>query len=163
MNKERFLMILVVLLVLLNAGMLALFMSNKPPHPSHHPKPDGEHNSARLEEEMLHFDDEQEKLLEESKLKHHRAIDSLAVQLRRMSESYYLTVLSPDLTTRDSLLSEINRINNQIYNANMTHFTELKNISKEEQIDDLEKFIKGILRRRAQGDRRKPSRHTDMK
>lgn len=163
MNKERFLMILVVLLVLLNAGMLALFMSNKPPHPSHHLRPDREHNSPRLEEEMLQFDDKQEKLFEESKLKYHRAMDSLAVQLRRMSESYYLTVFSQDMASRDSLLSEINHINNQIYNANMTHFTELKEISKEEQIDDLEKFIKGILHRRSQGNMRRPPRHTDMK
>ncbi len=137
--------ILVGLLVLLNIIVLSFLLIGKKhngPGPNkHNPERHGNHIKERFD-----FDDSQVKMFEISKSKHMELTKDLSSTLKEASLAYYNE--ESENTNKDSLYSDVMSITQKIYEANDTHFDEVRKICTAEQLPAMNDFIKGLLNRK---------------
>ena len=92
------------------------------------------------------FNTDQVKRFEESKRNHRERMQELQRNLTDASVEYYQTAVNAP-EQADSLLANINTISNQIYQNNLSHFIDIREICTPEQRKDLNAFIANLIRR----------------
>ncbi|MDF1696159.1 MAG: hypothetical protein P1U56_10020 [Saprospiraceae bacterium] len=141
MNKQNILIGIIGILLLLNIGLVsALFMGKRA---GNHPQPRNDQHANKIIKERFDFTDEQMATFLASKNKHRTSMEEIKPALNAMSSTYYMQ--STSSMQKDSLLSEINLLTNNIYEANHLHFQEIKAICQPNQMAELDQFIKHLI------------------
>ena len=159
MNKTKTLSILVGILVVLNIALLVFLLFGRakgPKRGGHH----GKGKPSRFIQKTFDFDEKQMAQFDQSKESHFENLRELHSELSQLSESFYLIDRNEDSSKSDSLMSEINSLNQEIYMRNLKHFEEVRSICTPDQVDGMEAFIKELVKRQRgkRGKRRKGRR-----
>ena len=143
MNKIKFLKYLVLGLFLLNIMTISSLIfaeidnNNTKNHP---PKPD------KIIVEKLHFDNIQQQQYRKLITWHRRRIDNFDLQIKKNKQLLYfeLSKENIDLKRKDSLISNLSFIQNEIETTHFQHFEDIKKICKPNQIKDFENLTKEL-------------------
>ncbi|MBL7784229.1 MAG: periplasmic heavy metal sensor [Saprospiraceae bacterium] len=128
MNRSRFLMIMVVALVLLNIGTLAFFRWGKMPPP---PRPQQFRNTIV---EKLHFDTPQATAYDQLITNHRSKISATEAEIKSAKEQLYSLLSTEQYATKDSLISRIGALHQEIEQIHFEHFQAIKGLCKGDQI-----------------------------
>ena len=144
MNKVKVLTILVGILFVLNLGLMYMSffgpkMNKRGPGPAI-----GQENADLFIRSRFGFDEDQMKSFKESKTTHGKSLRPVNKQLQELSREYYLSY-DQDNAIQDSILSEIQKLDVQIYKINSKHFAEVALICTEEQKPELNNFIRSLV------------------
>lgn len=127
-TKTNFWRTLAIVLFLINVCVLGFFMSR--PHP-----PRGE-GPKKMIVERLHFDASQiaeyDKLIEQ----HQKDIQAKEQEIKEAKQQLYSLLQGDDLSAKDSLANRIGQLQVEVELIHFDHFNDLKNLCKEEQLDD---------------------------
>lgn len=133
MKRETLLTVVVILLLILNFATLSFLVSNHPNHLPHH-RPPGLGVGAIIAE-RLHFTPEQNQQFDLLKRAHRSSINHLDADYRQVLISY-LSLLKSDkysARTKDSLESELAKIEVLKADITLSHFREVKSLATAEQ------------------------------
>lgn len=147
MNKEKVLIILVCILLILNAVLIGMFFKQKRAPRGHQrvEQLSSDQKDAQLKKHF-DFDDRQMEIFVKSKQHHGGAVIPLKEELEELSKHYYhLDDSEVNRQKRDSLLLEIGRINKNIYQTNLEHFDDIRNLCNAQQLEKLDRFIDNLL------------------
>ena len=123
MNKVKYLSIVTTILLILNVLLIAFILLHKPN--MHEPRgPHGSmHGPRNIVIEKLDFDDEQIKLYDEKIKWHQEEMFRTQKEIIVLKKQLYSTLnQSPNETLNDSLILEINKVQNQVEHINIKHF-----------------------------------------
>lgn len=127
MNKTKFLGIAVVALLALNIGTIAFFTLKNPPRHM-------EAGPRNIIVERLHFDAEQEAAYDALIAKHRLDIRAKNQEIAAAKTALYTLLQSGDFSKKDSLITAIGQLQQQVENIHFQHFGDIKNLCKGEQI-----------------------------
>ena len=133
MSKTRVLSIIVIVLILLNIGLMAVFIFNKPPHPRHF---EGNGGPKQIIIERLHFDEEQITAYEDLINEHREDIETKEIQLREAKEKLYALLATDNQANKTILINKINSIQKEIEENHYNHFLEIKKLCNADQLND---------------------------
>lgn len=145
MKKTKVLSILVVVLAIVNIGLILFLVVGIPPQRGPGMFKDQNPAEAFIKEKFK-FDDDQMKAFNESMEKHKSTTRATKEALDKLSRKYYMSTDTSDKSERDGLLDEIGALSNDIYIQNMIHFDEVRNICNEDQVLEMEGFIRSLLK-----------------
>ena len=140
MNRIKVLQSFIVLLLVINVVLLALFFFR-----GGRPKPPL--NDADAKAKILQhfkFDADQMAAFEQSKTTHRAAYRELDKELTQLGKAYYLS--SDDVQTKQTMLDSILVVTQQIYQANDQHMREIRAICKPDQLPKMDRFIANLMR-----------------
>lgn len=129
MNKIKILTWMVSVLLMLNIVLIWLLLSNH--------KPGGRREEPKFYIiKTLNFDSEQEKVYEKLIQEHQSRMQNSRHKLMQLKNKLYSTLndINSSPTSKDSLMAEISREQLKIEQINYSHFKDIKNICKPEQI-----------------------------
>jgi hypothetical protein len=146
MNKEKTLLFVTALLVLLNLSLVGMmFLQKRFETQGEFPKNEKEADERlRL---VFGFNEDQMVLIKKSREKNKLSLLPFQKDLQRLSSEYYMSNPS-NIAQRDSLIVLIHRASDNIYKINNDHFDELRVLIKPDQKDKFEKLIFDIVNRR---------------
>ncbi len=135
MNKTKLLTIAVVGLLILNLGMMALFLFNGKP-PQHQGGPEGE-GPKKIIIERLNFDEGQQKQYEGIITEHRSKTKELNKRSRDLHDELYSLLKNNtiDKTISDSLIKTITENQKAKEDLNFDHFQKIKAICKSDQLE----------------------------
>jgi Spy/CpxP family protein refolding chaperone len=141
MNKTKLLTIAVVGLLILNLGMMALFLFNGKP-PQHQGGPEGE-GPKKIIIERLNFDEGQQKQYEGIITEHRSKTKELNKRSRELHDELYSLLKNNaiDKTISDSLIKTITENQKAKEDLNFDHFQKIKAICKDGQIENFSDFV----------------------
>jgi len=145
MNKERFLTLLVIALVVLNLVIMGFIFFHKPPRHHGEVPPIGAvgmgHKKGPPLDKAVGFDEKQMEIF-------HKSIEQLKAsnkvyrkQYDDLSKTYYQSIFKNDSTDKAQILKQLNEISNSIFEANLKHFNEIKTICTPDQLPRFEKAM----------------------
>jgi hypothetical protein len=133
MNKNKLLIISVVVLVLLNITLIIVLIlgnSPRPPHMQEHQNP------QEIIIEKLHFDELQINAYNELIAEHRELIGNKEHEMRIAKEALYHSLSSDNQDEKDELIAKINILQKDFEEIHYNHFLEIKKLCKPEQIQD---------------------------
>jgi len=141
MSKERFLLIAVVFLLILNGGVIAFLLldRNAPPRPP---------QLFEVITERLHFDENQEKKFFDLRDEHRSAMDRLDADFEAALKNY-LQLLADDTISaqvQDSLENVIASIEKVKASTTLNHFQQVKELCSPEQKAEFDNLIPELMR-----------------
>jgi protein CpxP len=144
MEDNRFLKIVIIVLLLINSGTLAFMWTRKPPMPLHHP-PGGAYEFLTHE---LNLDENQRKQYAALRDEHHEAVEKLMDSGRALHDKYFELLRNP---SGDSLLVQqtaetIAANQKQIELLTFYHFQKVKTLCTPEQQKRFDEVISETLR-----------------
>ena len=128
MSKSKFLTLAVAALFLLNTATLAFLFFKKPP-----PPPLQREGPKEVVIERLHFDARQVAGYEKLIAQHRQAIESVQQEMGNARKALFEQLQGDDFSQKDSLLSVIGQLQQQIEDAHFQHFAEVKKLCKPDQ------------------------------
>lgn len=139
-RREKILMMIILVLVLVNSATLILMWVNKPPFPPkhpHHQRPD------KLIIERLELDDEQQKQFEEIKKEHQGQMRKLNEEANTLHQKYFALLENDSVNDSivDTYEKQLASITEKREEYTFQHFQKLKAICKPEQIGLFNDFI----------------------
>lgn len=142
MKRENLLVGLVLFLVLLNAVILYLFLSNDNRPGGGPPR----HDKVIIE--TLKFDEQQQLAFEQLKFQHRSAIVEIDNQFEPTLEAYFLLLRndSSSSVTKDSLELVIGNLEKQKARITFSHFSDLRKLCREDQKAAFDRFIPELFR-----------------
>ncbi len=127
-TKSNFWRTVAIALFIVNACVLGFFMSR--PHP-----PRGE-GPKKMIAERLHFDASQiaayDKLIEQ----HQKDIQAKEKEIKEAKQQLYSLLQGDGFSAKDSLANRIGQLQVEVEFIHFNHFNDLKNLCKDEQLDD---------------------------
>jgi protein CpxP len=147
MNKFRFLIGSVVILLLLNAGTLIYLLTSKQPGKM---SPPGE-GASNFIIEQLKLDAQQQQLFLELRHQHQEIIQRIQEQDRKLHDAYFnlLKTDNPDRVKADSISLLIAKQRASIEAATFDHFQQLRNLCRDDQKKLFDATIDEIMKRMA--------------
>jgi protein CpxP len=136
MNKKRFYLLVVAILLISNGFLLVMFIMG-PKGPHHHEGP------KMLIVEKLHFDQQQIVAYEKLISQHRASIRKHENLLNKAKENLYsqLNTSSPE---NDSLYAVIAREHQKIEEIHFDHFEDIKSLCTKEQMPDFKKLTREL-------------------
>jgi periplasmic protein CpxP/Spy len=146
MEKNRFLKIIIVGLLLVNIGMLTfLFLGNKKGGRDHHHRGHMEEGPAKFIIEELRFDEKQQDQFNELKKEHQSQMRQLQDSMKIQRELLPDIIIKGDNAMADSISNKIGRYQQQIEYLTYQHFVKVNGICNEEQKKKFKNIIQDIL------------------
>jgi Spy/CpxP family protein refolding chaperone len=141
MNKTKLLSIAVICLVLLNLGMITMFLFNGKP-PQHQGGPEGE-GPKKIIIERLNFDEGQQKQYEGIITEHRSKTKELNKRSRELYDELYSLLKNDtiDKTISDSLIKTITENQKAKEDLNFDHFQKIKVICKGPQLENFNGLV----------------------
>jgi hypothetical protein len=136
MNKVKYLSIVTTILLILNILLIAFILLHKPN--MNEPRgPHGHmHGPRNIIIEKLDFDNVQIKLYDEKIKWHQEEMFRTQKDILALKRQLYSTLnQTQNVTLNDSLILEINKVQNQVEHINIKHFEDIKTICKPNQMD----------------------------
>lgn len=140
MNKTRFLTGAVVVLALLNI-MALVALCSKPAHPAHNPEGPRKTIIARLR-----FDKQQIADYDILVEKHRADISQKDSAMTAVRKAIYHQLQSGDFSKKDSLIVQVGRLQSEIELIHLSHFQDIKNLCRAEQLEDFNKLAEDLFR-----------------
>lgn len=145
MEKQKFITISVIALLLLNIGTLGfLFVSG--PKQGHRPPPHGRPEPREIIIEKLHFDEQQIEAYELLIREHRKQIDAVDEKIRDTKNSLYALLNSNDSSSKDSLIIALGNYQKEIETTHFNHFAGIKKLCKPNQKSDFEELSEELSR-----------------
>ena len=136
MNKIKLLVISVIVLVVLNLFLVSnLFFKTKPPFPLK-----GRKLPREIIIEKLNFDENQIVDYVELIKEHRREIRTNDREIRQLKKKLYSLLQSDNFELKDSLITKINIIQEDIEYIHFDHFMDIKNICNDNQLEEFNKL-----------------------
>ncbi len=148
MGKTKFLSIVIVALLVINAGTLVyLFLGQNKEH-KHPPHRVGKGSPAEFIIEKLELDDKQQADFRELQKEHRSKMRETHEKLEETRSKYFdgLKTSTIDTTESQKLQAEIGKLMGQIHGNTFEHFTEVRKLCRPEQQALFDEFIEDILR-----------------
>ena len=140
MSKERFLLIAVIFLLVLNGGVIAYLIvgRNAPPRPP---------QLFEIITERLHFDEKQKNEFFALRDQHRDAMDKLDAQFESTLQSYLqlLSEDSPSASVKDSLENVMASVEKLKAATTLQHFQQVKNVCSAEQKREFNNLIPELM------------------
>lgn len=133
MSKIKVLSIAVIVLILLNIGLITIFVFNKPPHPRHL---EGNKGPKMIIIERLHFNKKQITVYEDLIKEHRKKIVNKESEINSIKEELYALLATDNQTESTILIAKINAIEKEIEEIHFAHFLDIKKICNAEQLKD---------------------------
>ena len=149
MERTKLLTITIIGLLLINLATLGfLFMSGPRGHKQPTDRPEGRPNPREIIIERLHFDDNQQKGYDNIVQWHKGQIKKLDENLRSVKNKLYTQLKQPqaDVKIKDSLIAVINANQKQIEETHFKHFTAIKNLCHQDQLEDFNELTEDLSR-----------------
>lgn len=141
MSKERFLLIAVVFLLILNGGVIAYLIMgrNVPPRPP---------QLFKIITERLHFDERQKNEFFALRDMHRGSMDKLDAEFESTLRNYLnlLSEESPAVRVQDSLENVMASIEKLRASTTLQHFQQVKNVCSPEQKKEFDKLVPELMR-----------------
>jgi protein CpxP len=147
MNSDKFYKIVIIFLMVLNAGTLGFLWFNGRQHDGHFPLPP--HEADRMMTERMKFDEKQMDQFEDLKHEHH----SQMVELHREAKELHVALFGLlkekiiDTVKRDSLISLLQQNSRQKEIVTFDHFHKLRAILRPGQTQYFDGFMEEFSRR----------------
>ena len=138
MNKVKFLYIIIVLLVATNVSVLLNIYFHKPPHPHN------ENGPKKIIVEKLGFDKTQSEAYDVIIKQHQVKIKSIENKIRKNKDALFALLKEDDLSTKDSVVSNLGSLQMEIESAHYTHFEAIKKICKDDQLERFDELTKEL-------------------
>lgn len=148
MEKTKFLSIVIVALLVINAGTLVyLFLGQnkghqRPPHRM------GRGNPSDYIVDKLQLDDKQQADFRELQKEHRSKMHDIHEQLEETRNQYFDGLKTSTIDTAESqkLQAKIGRLMGQIHGNTFEHFTKVRQLCSPKQQELFDQFIEDILR-----------------
>ncbi len=140
MSKVKFLYIIIVLLVATNVGVLINMYMHKPPHPMHTGGP------RKVIIEKLGFDKKQADAYEAIINEHRSSIRDIEHNIRTNKDALFTLLKTDDNVKKDSIITNLGSLQMEIENAHYEHFSAIKSICNDDQIDEFNKLTNELGR-----------------
>ncbi|MCF8247051.1 MAG: hypothetical protein K9J37_19010 [Saprospiraceae bacterium] len=127
MNKIKFLTISVIALVVLNLVTVAFFWMKRPPRPM-------QKGPKKIIVERLHFDAQQVTAYDKLIAEHQQAIAAKSQEMGEAKKVLFALLKGDDFSKKDSLISVIGQVQQQIEATHFQHFMSIKELCKDEQL-----------------------------
>ncbi len=140
MRKDKLLMVIILVLVLLNTTTLVIMWVNKPPFPPHRPKHE---RPDKIIIKRLELDEAQQKQFDKLKKAHRSQIVKLEQQSRELHQKYFALLEEDEVndSIADAYEKQLATVTERKEEITFSHFRDLKNICKPEQIELFNNFI----------------------
>jgi hypothetical protein len=147
-QKNRYLWITVVSLVVLNLVLLALLWLGRPTRSGHMP-PQKPERIRELLKEQLDFSDDQVQRYLELREQHHRHTQRLEAEIRDLKREMFSQVLDEraPIAVSDSLLSLVLEKQAELEKVTFQHFLDLKSLCGPGQKEKLKVLMGEVFRR----------------
>ena len=124
MKREKLQFILILLLLVLNAGVITYLLLQ----PKHTPPPGGPRQFDRMIIDRLKLDDKQQQQFDEMKRAHHEKMMQLDAQYENILKDYLAQLKEQQINTgaKDSLEKTLENIQLQKTSVTFEHFRQLK-------------------------------------
>ncbi len=127
MNKVKILSILTITLLLLNLFLVGFMISNKPPR-------QGKDGPRNIIIEKLKFNDNQIEEYDKLIKWHRTEMDKSEEELKVLKNQLYSTLTKDSANNlKDSIISEINKVQFRIESIHYKHFMDIKNLCNKDQ------------------------------
>lgn len=155
MEKDKFLIITIIILFALNLFTLGfvLFGRQSPPPLPPGPPPFGmEHPRDVKPEEMigsrLKFNPEQQRKLEELVFEHRKQVESLQESSKKLHDEYFSTLKTEPVNTSkaESVLQQISENQKELDKATFAHFEKIREICNDDQKKLFNEFLDEVSR-----------------
>lgn len=135
MKKEKFLVVSIAILLVLNISLVAFifFVGPKRGHENNRQWKHRGHGPKKYIIEKLGFNEEQINNYEEIIPEHRKCLDSLSTCLKKVKKEFYVSVTKNDYPEKEIILNRIALLHRQIDSLNFNHFTKIKAICNAEQ------------------------------
>ncbi|MEZ4888237.1 MAG: hypothetical protein R3E32_26140 [Chitinophagales bacterium] len=143
MRQLQFYKIALLALVFLNIGTIA-FMALSP-HPPHSNRGGNRHSFLQETIQILDLDAEQEILFKESANAHNQQVRVIEKQQAEATRQYFTTILEANDTLKDSLMLQLQQLEQSKIVLTYKHFEEVKSILKPEQQNNFQAFLDKAL------------------
>nr|WP_262918041.1 periplasmic heavy metal sensor [Pontibacter sp. E15-1] len=118
----------------MNLFMVGFLFFRQSPHPGGGRPPFAQEGPKQRIIEQLHFDKAQvlqyEKLIDQ----HKKAIKGLNNRVRETKSELYQTLTEENTSTKDSLIKELGRLQQEIETVHYNHFADLRKLCKPDQL-----------------------------
>ena len=145
MNKLRFLIVLVVLLVLLNAGTLIWLLSSRN---KTNGRPEPGNDASAFIIKQLQLDPQQQEQFAALRNQHQQAMRQIQEEDRELHDQYFGLLKSndPNKSKADSISVLIGQQRTRMETATFEHFKQLRNLCRDDQQKLFDKTIDEIMR-----------------
>ncbi|MBR9919737.1 MAG: periplasmic heavy metal sensor [Bacteroidetes bacterium] len=151
MNKTKWLVVALSLLVLLNLALMT-FLFFKPGPPPHLPNP----QVREIIISQLNFNDQQaadyEKLIRE----HQQQIREKQEEIRQLKQDLYKQLISEDLQRKENIIEHLGSLQMEIEQVHYNHFESIKELCTPDQLPAFEQLSEDLARLFASGAPRPP-------
>lgn len=154
MSKLKLLTIAVIGLLLINLGIIAWLFLQKPP--AHEGRPSGGEGPKLIIIERLHFDETQVAAYETLIKAHQSAIHHTEDSIRITKNQLYATLTIEGHAGKDSLITKLSDLQQQIEEIHYNHFTDIRKLCKPDQLGDFNRLTDDLARFFNQGKKRPP-------
>ncbi len=161
-KQNRFLTLVVFLLVIFNVSMMTIMWLGRPlrpERPGNPPRPGQEQaDIQKLIRDELGFDDQQIEEYLKMRREHRNQVRRLGEEIRQIKKQMFDEVLqdNPQPELSDSLLSLAQNKQAQIEKLTFQHFLDLKKLCRADQKDKLKRLMFELFRRKPGNDQEAP-------
>lgn len=128
-------------LLILNLSMIAFFFLTAPPRPN-------DLKGKKGAVQMMQLDEQQEKSFSSLAHQHMQQMSEFNRQQRSLLQPYFNSIIDTKITIQsDSLLKQVQALEQKKIESTYLHFQEVKAILKPEQYPDFEKFVEQAIGR----------------
>lgn len=144
MKREKLLISIILVLVLINSATLLFMWINRPPHPPHghgpHQRPD------KMIIERLNLDNQQQEKFSDLKEEHHSNMVKIDEELKEVRKKYFSLLKNDarDIITKDSLEHQLAVLAIKKEQATYDHFEQLKNLCNPQQRENFYKLTEEL-------------------
>ena len=142
MSKTRFLSILVIFLLILNMGIIAFFLFIAPK-----PGPPGAMRNKGVKYQIiqkLQLNDEQVRTFDNLVEVHIAKLEGNRKELEQTRAAIFKEFSKEDPAKKDSLLTRIANIQREIESLHITHFRNIKNLCRPDQLPAFEELVNDL-------------------
>ena len=126
-------------LLILNISIISFFFITKPKHPNELP---GDSNFMRSTLVDLELDEDQKEIFYQSSMRHNTMMRKISEDQKSLLKPYFLSIShSKDYINKDSIIIEIQKLEEKKVNETYVHFEEVKALLKPEQQKNFDEFL----------------------
>jgi periplasmic protein CpxP/Spy len=144
MSKIKLLIAAVAGLLLVNLGLVTFLFFRKPPYPAQGRGRMEKEGPKKFIIEKLHFDKEQTAQYEALITAHQVSIKSLRGSISTEKNNLYQLLAGENAAGRDSLITLLGSLQQQIELAHYKHFDAIKKLCRPDQLNDFNKLTKEL-------------------
>ena len=160
MKEQNLYKLIISILVLLNVGVVAFFLMNKPPHP---PKR-GDQDFKHKVEKLLQLSEKQAQDFHELAMNHHHTMGKLSEKQQEILIPYFESIIDTNnLNNEEDILEEVQSIERKKIKTTQQHLLEVKSLLLPDQLPLFETFVKEFSKNVVKNQKKSPRPPKDFR